>query len=465
MVLLIMVTIYEPLIGGFCRSFGDNIQDDKGTSETREWVKPIMFSAGVGLVDDISYKKDKVEVGMLIVKLGGPAYRIGIGGGSASSRVGGGGNDLSAVQRGDAEMENRLNRVIRTLVELGSKNPIRLIHDQGAGGTSNVTKEIVEPYGAIIDIDAVVRGDETLTPMETWIAEYQEQNTILIYPHDLDTVSTVCERERVPCAVIGQIDNRKNITVRTSRCTGKGITEKHPDVILDLPIREVLTDISKKSYHLDSIKYPNTDTYTKLHLDPFKTFDSYLTDVLRLPSVCSKHFLTCKVDRSVGGLVARGQAVGPFNLPLSNYSIVATSHFSEIGTVCSIGEQPLKGLYDPRTMVNMSIGEMLTNMIGAYIGDIIKIRCSGNWMWANDDNRNKMMLVDAVDEVRKTMIKLGIAIDGGKDSLSMSRTVGGKRIRSPNEFVVLAILQCEMYRSRCQISKKVVVILFTLTLD
>ena len=106
-------------------------------------------------------------------------------------------------------MENRLNRVIRALVEMGSKNPIRLIHDQGAGGTSNVTKEIVEPYGSIIDIDAVVRGDETLTPMETWIAEYQEQNTILVHYHDLDIVEKLCKRERVPCAVIGKIENRK----------------------------------------------------------------------------------------------------------------------------------------------------------------------------------------------------------------------------------------------------------------
>ena len=417
----------EPLIGGFCRSFGDDIGD-----EYREWLKPIMFSAGVGLVHDNTYIKDTPEVGMNIVKLGGPAYRIGIGGGSASSRAGGG-DDVAAVQRGDAEMENRLNRVIRTLVELGSENPIRVIHDQGAGGTSNVTKEIVEPFGSIIDLDAVVCGDDTMTPLEIWIAEYQEQNTILIDEENIHILKSLCKRERVPFAIIGKIMNRKNVTVKSSKCKGDGITEEKPDIILDLPIKEVLSDIGKKTYNLDSIEYKSS--FKTLHLTQDK-YEDYILDVLKLPSVCSKHFLTSKVDRSVGGLVVRGQCVGPFHTPISNFSITATSFYNKIGTVTSIGEQPLKGFHNPKNMVNMSIGEMLTNMIGAYVGDISNIRCSGNWMWANDDNKNRMMLNDAVNEVKKTMIKLGIAVDGGKDSLSMSQNVDGRRIRSPNEFVV-----------------------------
>lgn len=422
----------EPLVGGFCRSFGDNFVHRVGEVEHREWFKPIMFSAGIGLVHEEGYLKDRAEIGMLIVKLGGPAYRIGIGGGSASSRIGGGGTaDIAAVQRGDAEMENRLNRVIRSLVEMGHNNFIRVIHDQGAGGTSNVTKEIIEPYGSIIDLDAVVCGDDTMTPMEIWIAEYQEQNTILIKPEHFEDIRLICERERVPVAVIGEIMDRPNVTVKSSKCV-EGLDEEHRDILLDLPIREVLSEISKKTYHLDSVKY-KTD-FRKL--EGLVDFERYLLDVLRLPSVCSKHFLTSKVDRSVGGLVARGQCVGPFHTPLSNFSILMTSRFNTVGTVSSIGEQPLKGLYNPRNMVNMSIGEMLTNMIGAYIGDMGSIRCSGNWMWANDDNRNRMMLNDAVDEVRKTLIKLGIAIDGGKDSLSMSQTIDGERVRSPNQFVV-----------------------------
>ena len=418
----------EPLVLGFCRSFGDNIGE-----EHREWYKPIMFSAGIGLVHNSTYLKDKAEIGLLIVKLGGPAYRIGIGGGSASSRSGAQGDtDLSAVQRGDAEMENRLNRVIRSLVELGDRNPIRSIHDQGAGGTSNVTKEIIEPYGSVIDIDRVVRGDETMTPMEIWIAEYQEQNTILIDEKHIDYVKTVCERERVPIAVIGKIMDRPNVTVKSSRVSGEGISPEEGDVILDLPIRDVLSDIQRKTYELTSLNYERS--YDKLGLTT--GFRSYVKKVLGLPSVGSKHFLTSKVDRSVGGLVVRGQCVGPFHTPLSNFAITATSFLETVGTVTSIGEAPLKGFHNPRNMVNMAIGEMLTNMMGAYIGNVNGIRCSGNWMWANDDNRNKMMLNDAVDEVRKTMIKLGIAIDGGKDSLSMSQNIDGERVRSPNQFVI-----------------------------
>ena len=222
-------------------------------------------------------------------------------------------------------MENRLNRVIRSLVELGDRNPIRSIHDQGAGGTSNVTKEIIEPYGSVIDIDRVVRGDETMTPMEIWIAEYQEQNTILIDEKHIDYVKTVCERERVPIAVIGKIMDRPNVTVKSSRVSGEGISPEEGDIILDLPIRDVLSDIQRKTYELTSLNYERS--YDKLGLTT--GFRSYVKKVLGLPSVGSKHFLTSKVDRSVGGLVVRGQCVGPFHTPLSNFAITATSFFRD----------------------------------------------------------------------------------------------------------------------------------------
>lgn len=169
----------EPLIQGFCRSFGQRLLN----GERREWLKPIMFSAGIGQIDHSHIEKDHAAVGMLVVKLGGPAYRIGLGGGAASSMTSGSNDadlDFNAVQRGDAEMAQKLNRVVRTCVELGARNPILSIHDQGAGGNCNVVKEIIYPGGAEIDIRKIIVGDETMSVMDIWGAEYQENDALLI---------------------------------------------------------------------------------------------------------------------------------------------------------------------------------------------------------------------------------------------------------------------------------------------
>ncbi len=171
----------EPVIHGFTRSFGQRLPN----GERFEWVKPIMFSAGVGQMDALFAEKGEPEKGMLVVKIGGPCYRIGIGGGAASSRVQSSENadlDFDAVQRGDAEMENRMNRLMRACCDLGDKNPIVSVHDQGAGGNGNILKELVEPVGASYDIRNVNIGDETLSVLEIWGAEYQENNGLLIRP-------------------------------------------------------------------------------------------------------------------------------------------------------------------------------------------------------------------------------------------------------------------------------------------
>ncbi|RMG01976.1 MAG: phosphoribosylformylglycinamidine synthase, partial [Nitrospirae bacterium] len=194
----------EPLIQGYTRSFGLRLPG----GERREWIKPIMFTGGVGQMDARHIEKDSPEKGMLVVKVGGPAYRIGIGGGAASSMIQGENVeelDFSAVQRGDAEMEQKLNRVIRACVELGDDNPIVSIHDQGAGGNSNVVKEIIYPAGARIEIRNVLLGDETLSVLEIWGAEYQENDALLLRPESLDLFSSLCEREKVPFSVIGEI--------------------------------------------------------------------------------------------------------------------------------------------------------------------------------------------------------------------------------------------------------------------
>ena len=194
----------EPVIQGFTRSFGLRLPD----SERREWLKPIMFSGGIGQMDSRHTDKTGAQKGMLVVKIGGPAYRIGMGGGAASSMIQGENIaelDFNAVQRGDAEMEQKMNRVIRACVEIGENNPIVSIHDQGAGGNCNVVKEIIYPAGAKIEIRKIQIGDETLSVLEIWGAEYQEQNALLMKPEHEALFMSLCGREKVPVAIIGTI--------------------------------------------------------------------------------------------------------------------------------------------------------------------------------------------------------------------------------------------------------------------
>lgn len=194
----------EPVIQGFTRSFGSRLPD----GERREWIKPIMFTGGVGQMDGRHRKKSEPKRGMWVIKIGGPGYRIGMGGGAASSVIQGQNReelDLSAVQRGDAEMENKVNRVIRACVEMGEDNPILSIHDQGAGGNCNVLKEIIYPAGARIEVREIPLGDDSLSVLEIWGAEYQENDALLINPNKAEMFMAMCEREKVPCAIVGQI--------------------------------------------------------------------------------------------------------------------------------------------------------------------------------------------------------------------------------------------------------------------
>lgn len=205
----------EPLISGFAISYG--IESSEGQRD--EFVKPIMFSGGLGTMDSNQTKKFDPKVGMLLAKIGGPVYRIGVGGGAASSVEVQGDNkselDFNAVQRGDAEMENKLNRVVRACVEMGDRNPILAIHDQGAGGNGNVLKELVEPgyAGAVIFTKEFQLGDPTINALELWGAEYQENNAILCKPEDRELMEKICARERCPINFVGAVNGNGFVTL------------------------------------------------------------------------------------------------------------------------------------------------------------------------------------------------------------------------------------------------------------
>eukprot|EP01083_Nonionella_stella_P042127 113976_1 len=423
----------EPLIQGFTRSFGQRLPN----SARSEWIKPIMFSSGVGHIDRDHLRKGEPEKGMAVVKLGGPAFRIGLGGGAASSMVQGDNRedlDFNAVQRGDAEMEQKTNRVIRACIEMDEMNPIVSIHDQGAGGSGNVLKEISEPQGAEIDIRKLLSGDKTLTVMELWGAEYQENDALLINQSDLPAFDAICARERSPYSVVGRISGTGRIVVHDSR---NGTTP------VDLDLKQILSDIPQKTFQMTSVN----PVIQPLTLPPSLTLSDALDRVLRLASVGSKRFLTSKVDRSVTGLIAQQQCVGPLQLTLSDVAVTASSHFETTGCATSIGEQPLKGFLDPAAMARLCVAESLTNLVWAKITSLEHIKASGNWMWAAKLEGEGARMYEACEALSEFLVELGIAIDGGKDSLSMAARVpvgeaARETVKCPGSLVMSAYCAC-----------------------
>lgn len=428
----------EPLIQGYTRTFGMRLSN----GERREWLKPIMFSGGIGQIDHTHITKDEPVVGMLVVKIGGPAYRIGMGGGAASSMVSGQNDadlDFNAVQRGDAEMAQKLYRVVRACVEMGEKNPIISIHDQGAGGNCNVVKEIIYPEGAEIDIRAIVVGDHTMSVLEIWGAEYQEQDALLVKPESQSLLKSICQRERVSMAVIGIINGSGRVVLKDSsaidHCTLNGLP---PPPVEDLELDKILGDMPQKCFEIKRMPY-NSDP---LDIAPGTTIMECLKRVLRLPSVCSKRFLTSKVDRCVTGLVAQQQTVGPLQLPLSDVGVIAQTYTDLTGGACSIGEQPIKGLLDPKAMARLAVGEALTNLVWAKVTSLGDVKASGNWMYAAKLDGEGAAMYDAAMALSESMIELGIAIDGGKDSLSMAACVGGEVVKAPGNLVISTYVTC-----------------------
>ena len=411
----------EPLTLGFTRTFGQTIGN-----EWREPRKPILYSGGVGHLFDGHITKETPEVGILIVRIGGPAYPIGVGGGSASSMMQGQNTetlDFNSVQRGNAEMENRANRVIRACVEMGDSNPISSIHDQGAGGPSNVLTELLEPLGGKIDIRGIVLGDKTMSVLKIWSAEFQEGYGLLIRPEQIELFKSICKRERVNCEVLGEIDGSGNVVVLD---TQNGTTP------VELNLEQILTNMPQKTFGL----IRRNLALKALDL-PSITVGEAIEKVFKLPGVGSKGFLVHKVDRSVTGLVAQQQCCGIAQIPIANVSVNAQSHFALTGSASAVGEQPIKMLINAQAGARMAVAEMLTNMASARISDIGDIRCRANWMWPAKLPHEGALLYYAAVAMSDLMVGLGIAVDGGKDSLSMAATISRELVKAPGSLVML----------------------------
>jgi phosphoribosylformylglycinamidine synthase len=488
----------EPIVAGFARSFGMRLVSPlANTTERWEYLKPIMFTGGIGSIDAEYTKKLRPEEGMKVTKVGGPVYRIGIGGGAASSATdmtikaptasdgpttsdasggdddGGGASggdenkkfdssehvknlNFNAVQRGDPEMEQKLNRIIRACIENRSAtiddknteyNPIYSIHDQGAGGNCNVLKEIVDPLGATIDANKFTLGDHTVNILELWAAEYQESDALLAInsKRSQQFLERLAEREKCKVDFVGEVNTSGRIRLLNFSDYDKQTEKEYP---IDLKLEHVIGSMPKKVFNLEDYNLEMYLTPAKLieaeeppknlklrykmmqqrmyHTSQNQMMDNFehlLKKVLKLPSVASKRYLTTKVDRCVTGLIAGQQCLGPLHTPIGDYALVALSHFNLQGTVTSIGEQPIKGLVSPVSNATMSVAEALTNMMFCVISSLKDVKCSANWMWAAKLPGEGAKLLDACEAMCKLMNKLGIAVDGGKDSLSMSAVV------------------------------------------
>lgn len=416
----------EPVICGFARTCGLNVG-----GKPRAWYKPILYSVGTGCVDDHHVSKAEPKKGMQVVLLGGPAYRIGVGGGSASSMITGAIEaelDFQSVQRGAPEMEQRVWRVIRACVEMGDQNPIVSIHDLGAGGTCNALPEIVNPAGAVIELSAIPSGDPTLSALELWVDEAQERMVMLVWKDQLLTLQTLAEREGVQCVAVGTVTGDGKFVLR----------DQDGRSLVDLPLVDTLGELPQKHFTWNRV----ASDLNPLQLPNGLTVREALDRVLRLLSVGSKRFLTTKVDRSVTGLIVQQQCVGSHHIPLCDFAAVANSHFDISGVALSLGEQPLKGLINPAAMARMAVAEMLLNLAGAGITAIPDIKCSANWMLAANEPGEGARLWNAACTLRDICLELGMAIDGGKDSMSMAAKLKSPEsdelvtVRAPLQLVV-----------------------------
>ena len=399
----------------------------------RGYHKPIMIAGGVGHVDAGHVGKLDLPPGTLLVQLGGPGMRIGLGGGAASS-MGSGSNtaelDFDSVQRGNAEIQRRAQEVLDACRALGEDNPILSIHDVGAGGLSNAFPELVDGAGrgARFELDRIPLLASGLSPAEIWCNESQERYVLAIAPASLPTFDFLCRRERSPYAVVGTVTAQRQLVLQAP--DGSCPVDMPMDVLLGKPPR-MHRDARRRARALPAVDASGLE------------LGEMVLRVLRLPAVASKSFLITIGDRTVGGLSARDQMVGPWQVPVADCAIGLVDHQGVRGDALSMGERTPIAVVDAAASARMAIAEAVTNLMGAPIASIDAIKLSANWMAACGTPDDDADLFDAVRAASEFSIALGIAIPVGKDSLSMRTRwrddAGGQReVASPTSLVVTA---------------------------
>ena len=404
----------RPNLCGYFRTFEDIKVNGAGEAEVRGYHKPIMIAGGIGNIREMHVEKGDIAVGAKLIVLGGPAMLIGLGGGAASSMAAGSGNedlDFASVQRENAEMERRCQEVIDQCWQLGENNPISFIHDVGAGGLSNALPELVKDggCGGQFELRAVPNAEKEMSPLEIWCNESQERYVLAVNPDDLTLFESLCARERCPFAVVGEATAEKKISLHDSHFDNKPI---------DLPM-DVLFGKAPKMHREASAE---TIVASEFLTDGI-VLDEAIDRVLALPTVASKSFLITIGDRSITGLVHRDQMVGPWQVPVADAAVTASSFQSYTGEAMAMGERTPLALLDAPASGRMAIAEAITNILSANIGSLNDIKLSANWMVAAGHGHEDEKLFATVEAIAMEMCpELGIAIPVGKDSMSM-RTV------------------------------------------
>jgi phosphoribosylformylglycinamidine synthase len=423
----------RPNLCGYFRTFEEQVPGPQG-QELRGYHKPIMLAGGIGMIREAHVRKARIPAGAPILVLGGPAMLIGLGGGAASSMSSGASAeqlDFASVQRGNPEMERRAQEVIDACWALGERNPILSIHDVGAGGLSNALPELVNDSGrgGRFELRAIPNDDPGMSPMQVWCNESQERYVLAIDSERLAEFQAICERERCPCAVLGEATEEPRLLL------GDGHFD---NTAIDLPMGLLLGKPPKMLRDVRHHPFGKPE-FTAAGLDVREA--AYR--VLRLPTVADKTFLITIGDRSVGGMVCRDQMVGPWQVPVADVAVTISGYRGYTGEAMAMGERTPIALVHGPASGRMAVGEAITNIAASAIDGLGRICLSANWMAAAGHPGEDAVLYDTVKAVGEELCPaLGIAIPVGKDSLSM-KTVwrdakGDRSATAPLSLIVSA---------------------------
>lgn len=431
----------RPNLLGYFRTYEEKVNSHNG-EEVRGYHKPIMLAGGLGNIRTEHVQKGEIPVGAKLVALGGPAMNIGLGGGAASSMASGQSNedlDFASVQRENPEMERRCQEVIDKCWQLGDENPIAFIHDVGAGGLSNAFPELVDDggRGGKFQLRNIPNDEPGMAPHEIWCNESQERYVLAVAAEDFARFEEICKRERAQYAVIGEATEERHLTVADSHFDNNPV---------DLPLEVLLgkapkmhRDVESKQVEGEALKTDSIDV-----LDAAKR-------LLRLPTIAEKTFLITIGDRTVTGLVARDQMVGPWQVPVANCAVTAAAFDTYHGEAMSMGERTPAALLNYGASARLAVAEALTNIAGANIGGLENIKLSANWMAAAGHPGEDAGLYEAVKAVGEELCPaLGLTIPVGKDSMSMKTTWQDdgedKAVTAPLSLVITAFGRVEDIR-------------------
>ena len=436
----------RPNLGGYFRVFEQTI-----AGQRRGYHKPIMIAGGMGSIEDCHTHKKELSAGNLLVQLGGPGMRIGMGGGAASSMATGANTadlDFDSVQRGNPEIERRVQEVINACRAMGADNPILSIHDVGAGGLSNAFPELADGagLGAEFDMRKVPLEESGMSPAEIWCNESQERYVLAIAVESLPILEAFCERERCPMAVVGHTTVKRQLKLIDTKL-GQTIDQITP---IDMPM-DVLLGKPPRMHR--SVKRVNQE-FAEIDLTGV-SLDQVASWVLQHPTVASKSFLITIGDRTVGGLNARDQFVGPWQVPVADVAVTLMDYKGYRGEAMSMGERTPLAVMNSPAAARMAVGESITNLLAADINGLNEVKLSANWMAACGAEGEDAKLFDSVKAVGLELCPaLGISIPVGKDSLSMRTqwqddTSGEeKSVTAPVSLIVSAFAPVEDVR-RC----------------